>query len=318
MGYELSHQPGLLLTRALPNPVLLRAQRKYHVSIWDRDAATLADAAKSAVAVLCAPSDRLDAASIESLPDCVRVLATFSVGTDHIDLAAARARGLKVVNTPGVLSAATAEFTMLLMLAAARRAGEGARRLRAGQWLGWSPGDILGTQVSGKRLGIFGMGRIGLALAAMARGFGMEIHYRNRTSLPDTDACYHADDATFLAASQFLALLAPSNLETFKWLNASRLAALPAGAVVVNTARGALVDDDALIAALRHGHIAAAGLDVFIDEPNVPIGYLSLDQVVLTPHMASATLETRLAMGHLALDGIEAVLQGRQPANLVG
>jgi len=280
----------------------------------------LARAAEGADALLCAPADRLDAACIEALPASLRVLATFSVGMDHIDLAAARARGLPVVNTPGVLSAATAEFTMLLLLEAARRAGEGERRLRAGAWRGWSPSGFLGTEVNGKTLGIFGMGRIGQALAAMARGFSMKVHYRNRTRLNpalEAGATYHSDDASFLQASQFLALLAPGGETTRHWLNATRLAQLPASAIVVNTARGTLVDDAALIAALRCRHVAAAGLDVFPDEPNVPPGYLDLESVVLTPHIASATTETRAAMGHLALDGIDAVLAGREAANLV-
>lgn len=280
----------------------------------------LAAAARDMDAVLCTPWDRLDGATIAALPGAVRVLATNSVGTDHIDLAAARARGLPVVHTPGVLNAATAEFTFLLLLAAARRAGEAERQVRAGAWQGPSPTTFLGTEVSGKRLGIFGMGRIGQVLAGMARGFSMEVHYRNRSRLDparEAGAVYHADDESFLAASQFLALLAPSGAQTRHWLNAARLALLPAGAVVVNTARGALVDDAALIASLTRGHIAAAGLDVFADEPHVPAGYLGLPSVVLTPHIASATVETRQAMGHLALDGIEAVLAGRMPENIV-
>jgi lactate dehydrogenase-like 2-hydroxyacid dehydrogenase len=295
--------------------------RHYCQKFWDRaDGTTLALASEGADALLCAPSDKLDAACIDALPASLRVLATFSVGTDHIDLAAARARGLPVVNTPGVLSAATAEFTMMLMLAAARRGGEGERKLRAGAWRGWSPADFLGTEVNGKTLGIFGMGRIGQAVAAMARGFSMKVHYRNRTRLDpavEAGAIFHDDDESFLRASQFLCLLAPGGETTRHWLNAARLAQLPRGAIVVNTARGTLVDDAALIAALRDGHVAAAGLDVFPDEPNVPAGYLELESVVLTPHIASATTETRTAMGHLALDGIDAVLGGREVPNLV-
>jgi lactate dehydrogenase-like 2-hydroxyacid dehydrogenase len=318
---EMFRVPTLLVTCALPDTVVARAARYYRMTFWDRaGGATLAEAAGGADAVLCAPSDRVDAACIAALPGSVRVLATFSVGTDHIDLAAARGRGLAVVNTPGVLSAATAEFTMMLLLEAARRAGEGERRLRAGLWRGWAPAGFLGTEVNGKRLGIFGMGRIGQALASMARGFAMQVHYRNRSRLDparEAGAIYHDNDASFLRASQFLALLAPGGETTRHWLNADRLAQLPAGAIVVNTARGTLVEDDALIAALRSGHVAAAGLDVFADEPNVPAGYLDLECVVLTPHIASATSETRAAMGHLALDGIAAVLGGRKAPNLV-
>jgi lactate dehydrogenase-like 2-hydroxyacid dehydrogenase len=300
--------------------VAARAGREFTVTTWDRHGPDLAVAAAGMDAVLCTPADPLDAAAIASLPPSLRVIGTFSVGTDHIDVAAARSRGLAVVNTPGVLSAATAEFTMLLLLAAARRCGEGERQVRAGEWRGWSPANFLGTQVSGKRLGIFGMGRIGRTVAGMARGFGMEVHYRNRNRLDpplEQNATWHADDLTFLGASQFLALCAPRAAETLHWLNATRIALLPAGAVVVNTARGSLVDDDALIAALTNGHVAAAGLDVFPAEPGVPAGYLKLQNVVLTPHIASATAETREAMGHLVLDGIVAVLNGRRPDNCV-
>ena len=271
-------------------------------------------------ALLCTGADRIDAAVINAFPESVRVIATFSVGFEHIDMAAAHSRGIAVVNTPGVLSEATAEFTMLLILAAARRAGQGERQLRAGQWLGWSPASFLGTQVSGKRLGIFGMGRIGQTLARMARGFAMKIHYHNRSRLAaaqEQDAVWHEDEASFLAACDFLAICAPGGPATRHWLNEARIAQLPRGAIVVNGARGSLVEDAALVAALRGGHLAAAGLDVFPDEPRVPADYLTLENVVLTPHIASATWETREAMGHLALDGIDAVLAGRVPGNLV-
>jgi lactate dehydrogenase-like 2-hydroxyacid dehydrogenase len=207
---------------------------------------------------------------------------------------------------------------MLLLLSAARRAGEAERRLRAGGWLGPSPEQFQGVQVSGKTLGIFGMGRIGQALAGMARGFGMAVHYRNRTRLPDSleqGATYHAADQSFLAQSHFLAICAPASAETHRWLNADRIAMLPPGAIVVNTARGSLVDDAALIAALRNGHVRGAGLDVFPNEPRVPEDYLALENVVLTPHIASATDEARRGMADLVLDGILAVLAGALPAN---
>jgi glyoxylate reductase len=314
----------MLVTRPLPKAIEARAQSTYDVKRWRTDgpwtAEDWANAAKGVVAVLCLPADRLDSAAVRALPDSVRVIGTFSVGYEHIDVAAASSRGIAVVNTPGVLSDATAEFTMGLILAAARRTGEGERILRAGRWPGWSAAGFLGTQVSGKRLGIFGMGRIGQVLARMAQGFGMQVHYRNRAALPPEQAqgaTWHADDLSFLAQCDVLALSAPATPQTRHWLNAARLAMLPRGAVVVNTARGALVDDAALIAALRSGQVAAAGLDVFPDEPNVPAGYLELDNVVLTPHIASATGETRNAMGHLVLDGIGAVLAGVRPATQV-
>ena len=309
-------KPTLVLTRRLPDAIMRRAEADYILrmpgQLGVRD--WLTGAAQGADGILCIPGVRLDAPTIEKLPSSVRVIGTFSVGTDHIDLAAARARGITVVNTPGVLSQATAEFTMALVLAAARRIGEAERVVRAGQWQGWTPADFLGQDVSGKRIGIFGMGRIGQALSRIARlGFGMEVHYRNRSRLApglEDGAVFHPEDAGFLAASQVLCLLAPGGAETAGWLNAARLAALPRHAIVVNTARGTLVDDAALAAALRSGHVAAAGLDVFPREPRVPEVYLGLDNVVLTPHIATATEETRDAMGHAVLDGIDAVLAG--------
>jgi lactate dehydrogenase-like 2-hydroxyacid dehydrogenase len=307
------------VTRPLPGPAEARARATYAVRDWSGRGA-LADVAQGADAILCTPADRLDGAAIAGLPASVRVIGTFSVGHEHIDVAAAAARGMAVVNTPGVLSDATAELTMLLILAAARRSGEGERLVRAGRWPGWTPNGFLGSQVSGKRLGILGMGRIGQVLARMARGFGMAVHYRNRAALPPhlaQGAVWHADEAGFLAQCDALAICAPATQETRLWLNAARLALLPRGAIVVNAARGSLVDDDALIAALRSGQVAAAGLDVFAHEPEVPPGYLALENVVLLPHIGSATVETRVAMGHLVLDGIDAVLQGRVPETLV-
>jgi len=310
----------IVITRRLPPATEARAEANYNVRRWDRRGPSLAEAAAGADALLCTPADRLDAAAIAALPASIRVIGTFSVGFEHIDVAAAHARAIAVVNTPGVLSEATAEFAMLLILAAARRAGEGERQLRAGRWQGWSPATFLGTQVSGKRLGILGMGRIGQVLARMARGFGMDVHYRNRRRLDkaaEAGATWHAADAGFLASCDVLALCAPGGPETLHWLNAERIGRLPRGAVVVNTARGSLVDDAALVAALQSGQVAAAGLDVFPDEPAVPADYLALENVLLTPHIASATRETREAMGALALDGIDAVLAGRRPLNLV-
>jgi lactate dehydrogenase-like 2-hydroxyacid dehydrogenase len=317
-GYFCMPNFHLLTTRRLPPHLEQRVTAEYHLTRWDSRQQSLNDAAQGQDAILCNPAIALNAAAIAALPASIRVIGTFSVGFDHIDVPAARARGIAVVNTPGVLSEATAEFTMLLLLAAARRAGEAERLLRAGKWLGPSPESFQGVQVTGKGLGIFGMGRIGQALAAMARGFDMKIHYRNRNRLPpaqENGATYHADDASFLAQAELLAICAPASPETQGWLDAARIAALPRGAIVVNTARGSLVDDDALIAALRTGHVRAAGLDVFPHEPTVPPAYLSLENVVLTPHVASATDEARQGMADLVLDGIAAVLAGRHPPN---
>jgi lactate dehydrogenase-like 2-hydroxyacid dehydrogenase len=317
-------KPVLLITRRLPAAVEARAIRDYdaHLNPEDvpRTGTDIVRLAQRAAAILCCPAERLDGATIAALPDSVRVIATFSVGYDHIAVEAAAARGIVVCNTPGVLSVATAETAMLLILAAARRAGEGERLVRAGQWQGWAPTQLLGTQVSGKRLGIFGMGRIGRELARMARAFDMQVHYRDQARLPaniEEGAAFHETDESFLPQCDVLSLNAPGGQSTRHWLNAERIALLPRGAVVVNAARGTLVEDAALIAALHSGQVGYAGLDVYDAEPQVSPGYLELPNVVLLPHLGSATVETRNAMGFLALDGIDAVLAGRTPPNVV-
>jgi lactate dehydrogenase-like 2-hydroxyacid dehydrogenase len=317
-------KPVLLVTRRLPPAVEARAARDYDARLNPEDAprtgADIVRLASEASAILCCPAERIDDDAIAALPDGVRVIATFSVGFDHIAIEAAKARGIAVCNTPDVLSAATAETAMLLILAAARRAGEGERLVRSGRWDGWAPTQLLGTEVSRRRLGIFGMGRIGREVARMARAFDMEVHYRDQMRLRselEQGAVFHEDDESFLAASEVLSLNAPGGGATRHWLNAERIARLPKGAVVVNAARGTLIDDAALIAALRSGQVGYAGLNVYNDEPNLNPGYLDLENVVLLPHLGSATGETREAMGFLALDGIDAVLAGRKPKNLV-
>lgn len=318
-------KPTLLVTRRLPPTVEARAKRDYDARLNADDAVrTGADVlrlADGADAILCCPAERLDAATIAALPNSVRVIGTFSVGFDHIDLAAAQARGITVVNTPDVLSVATAECALLLLLMAGRRAGEGERLVRSGGWTGWAPTQLLGAGVVGRRLGIFGMGRIGRELAILAQGLGIAVHYRDRIRLPpelERGAIFHETDDSFLPICDLLSLNAPGGAETRRWLNAERIAKLPPGVVVANAARGTLVDDEALIAALRSGHVAAAGLDVYDGEPKMNPGYLTLENVVLLPHLGSATTVTRDAMGALVLDGIDAVLAGRKPSNLVG
>lgn len=315
-------KPVLLITRRLPPDVEARAAAEFDVRLTASDTPVpdVLTRAEGVDAVLCCPGDALNAAAIAKLPGSVKVIGTFSVGHDHIDVAAAKARGIAVCNTPDVLSVATAECAMLLILAAARRAGEGERLVRAGNWHGWGPLQLLGTQVSGRKLGIFGMGRIGREVARIARGFQMQVHYRDMARLPEqleAGAVFHDNDASFLPQCEVLSLHAPGGGSTQHWLNAGRIAQLPRGAVVANAARGGLVDDAALIAALRSGHVAAAGLDVYEGEPRVNPGYLELENVVLLPHLGSATVQTRHAMGMLALDGIAAVLAGKRPGNLV-
>ncbi|MDT7952939.1 MAG: D-glycerate dehydrogenase [Acetobacteraceae bacterium] len=317
-------KPILLVTRRLPPAIESRAQQSFEARLSETDArvtgADILARAEGAAAILCCPAEKLDAETIAHLPESVKVIGTFSVGFDHIDMGAARARGIPVVNTPDVLSVATAECAMLLILAAARRAGEGERHVRTRQWDGWAPTQLMGTLVSGRRLGIFGMGRIGRELARMAGGFGMPVHYRDQQRLPpelERGATFHGDDDSFLEVCEVLSLHAPGGEGTRHWLNAERIGKLPKGAIVANAARGTLIDDDALIAALKSGQVAAAGLDVYNNEPRLTAGYFDLENVVLLPHLGSATLETRDAMGHLVLDGIDAVLAGRTPSNLV-
>lgn len=312
-------RPVLLVTRKLPDAIEARAVRDYdarlnpHDEPWSTDGAEIARraAAIGADGILGAAGDRFDAACIAALPPGLRIVATFSVGTDHIDLAAAKARGIIVTNTPEVLSFATAETAFTLLLMAARRAGEGERMVRAGLWKGWAPTQLLGVTLQGKKLGILGFGRIGRELAAMARGMQMEIHYRDVQRLPaalEQGAIYHATDEGFLGSIDMLSMHVPGGEGTRHWLNAERLAKMKRGAIVVNSGRGPSVDDAALIAALTSGHIRAAGLDVYDGEPRVNPGYLALENVALLPHLGSATEETRQAMGERCLENLDAVL----------
>jgi lactate dehydrogenase-like 2-hydroxyacid dehydrogenase len=312
-------KPVLLLTRKLPEPIEARAERDYAATLnsaddpWYRDGAEIARraAAIGAQGVLCAAGDPMNATTIAALPDTVRIIATFSVGYDHVDLAAARARGIVVTNTPDVLSFATAECAFTLMLMAARRAGEGERMVRAGQWQGWAPTQLMGVTLEGKALGIAGFGRIGRELAAMARGFRMQIHYRDLRRAPpefEQGAIFHDNDETFLSAINVLSMHMPGGEATRKWLNADRLSRMKPGSLVVNTGRGGSVDDAALAAVLRSGHIRAAGLDVYDGEPRVFPAYMGLENVALLPHLGSATIETRIAMGERALENLDALL----------
>ena len=316
----MSDKPSVLVTRRLPQAVEARLQRDYNARLNNTDEVyssdRLVDLATDVAAIVPCHTERLSAEVIARLPTSVRAICSFSVGYDHIDLEAARARGIVVTNTPDVLSNATAEVAMLLMLGAARRAHEGARMLRTATWADWSAVGQLGIEVTGKRLGIVGMGRVGLVTARRARGFDMEIHYYNRHRLDadlEAGAIHHADLHDLLPHCQFLSIHCPATPETHHLLNAERIALLPDGAVVVNTARGAVVDDDALIAALRSGKLFSAGLDVFNNEPNIDPRYRELDNTFLLPHIGSAARETRDAMGFRALDNLDAIIAGREP-----
>lgn len=272
-------------------------------------------------ALLICVTEPMRAETIARLPDRVRAIMTLSVGMEHIDLEAAQARGIAVLATPGAVNDPTVEVAMLLLLGAARRATEGAALMRNHEWKEWTPRLLVGTDVTGGTLGIFGMGRIGRTLAKRARGFDMTIRYHNRNRLSFADeagASYYTSINSLLPASPFLAITAPSTPETRGVLNAERIALLPDGAIVVNVARGELIDDDALIDALKSGKVAAAGLDVFNGEPtNVNPAYLELPNVFITPHIGSAAMKARIAMGDLLLDGLNLLLAGEPVPNRV-
>jgi lactate dehydrogenase-like 2-hydroxyacid dehydrogenase len=279
----------------------------------------LLSAAEGADALFITPADRLDSGFFQNVSRTVRVIATYSVGFEHIDLEAAARRKIPIAFTPAN-SEATADIAMLLLLGASRRAYEAQELIRTNGWKPLGLEELLGWQLGGKVLGIFGMGRVGQAVARRARGFGMKIHYHNSSELSAEvagDAVYHRDPAGLLRASQFLSLHAPETPQTHHFLNSKAISLLPVGAIVVNTARGGLVVDDDLIAALKSGRLAAAGLDVYEGEPKLNPGYVSLKNTFLLPHIGSATIETRTAMGMLALDNVDAVLNGRPAPILV-
>ena len=320
----MAKKPTVLVTRKLPDAVHERLKRDYEprLNLDDRlhSGEDLVRLAEGADALLPCPTDKLTAAVIGKLPASIKIIATFSVGYEHIDTAAAKARGIVVTNTPDVLTDATADITMLLMLGAARRAYEGERMVRDATWSSWAPTGMLGTHVTGKRLGIFGMGRIGRAVARRARGFEMEIHYSNRRRLPmdqEAGAIFHESAEDMLPQCDFLSINCPANAETHHWLNAARIRLLPKGAIVVNTARGTIVDDEALIVALKSGHLGAAGLDVFENEPNINPNYRPLTNAFLLPHLGSATVDTRNGMGFRAIDNLDAFFAGKTPPDRV-
>ena len=313
-------KPVIWIPRRLSEATLARARRDYEVILNEADTPGTAEeiVAMSARADGMIPchSEHFTAEVVARLDPRLKIVANHSVGVDHCDLEALKSRGIVVTNTPDVLSDATAEIAMLLMLGAARHAVRGDRLVRQGQWDSWSPSFMVGKQVTGARLGIVGMGRVGRAFAEKERGFGMEIHYHNRARLaPEAEqgAIFHADLESLLEAADFLSLHCPATPETADLLNAARLARLPEGAVVVNTARGALIDEDALLAAIKSGHIAAAGLDCFKVEPGGNPAFAAHENIFMLPHIGSATRATRDAMGARALDNLDAFFAGREP-----
>jgi lactate dehydrogenase-like 2-hydroxyacid dehydrogenase len=270
--------------------------------------------------IVTVPGDPFDAKLIARLPNSVGLLASYSSGTDHIDLIAAQKRGLIVTNTPDVITAATADISMLLILGAARGASDAERLLRSGQWRGSSPDAVFGVDLYGKTLGIWGFGRIGRATAVRAHAFGMQIIYHGHYPKECAEsyiAQFEPSESKFLARADILSLHLPSNDSTRNLLDRKRISLLKRGAIIINTARGDLVDDDALLDALDHGQVGAVGLDVFKEETAINPRWLSAPNTFLLPHIGSGTQETRAAMGALVLINIEAFLSGQVPPNKV-
>lgn len=320
-------RPRLLITRRLPDSVQERLRHRYDVTTNERDLPLGREDLRRALQEFDALSptitDRLDSGLLGTAGVRVRVIANFGAGVEHIDLNAARAANLRVTNTPGALTEATAQIALLLMLMAARRAGEGERVLRAGRWTGWAPTQLLGVDLRGKTLGLIGFGRIARETARLARGaLDVRVAYHSRSRATAADeaalaATYHDSLETLLAASDIVSVHCPGGAATRHLLNAATLAHLRPGAILVNTARGSVIDEAALATVLERGSIGAAGLDVYEGEPAVNAQLLALENVVMLPHLGSATLQTRVGMGMQMADNLDAFFEGKDLPNLV-
>ncbi|HEV7307657.1 D-glycerate dehydrogenase [Ensifer sp.] len=323
----MSSKPSILVTRRWPQAVEQVLSERFETTLNEADLpmspAGLAAALRSHDAVLPTVSDRLPADLFSGGGLKAKILGNYGVGYNHIDVAAAKAAGIVVTNTPGVLTDCTADIAMTLLLSVARRAGEGEREVRAGQWSGWRPTHMIGAKVTGKTLGIVGFGRIGKAMAKRCHfGFDMDVVFYNRSRIDPAEASRYGarqletvEDV--LKAADFVSLHCPGGGENRHLINAERLAMMKRHAYLVNTARGDVVDETALVDALRNGVIRGAGLDVFEAEPNVPEALRELENVVLLPHLGSATEETRVAMGMKVVDNITAFFAGREPPDRV-
>jgi glyoxylate reductase len=319
-------RPLVVVTRKLPEVIETRMMELFDTRLNETDEPMTRDALIAAMAsadiLVPTVTDRIDAELIGGAGEALKLIASFGTGTDHIDIGAARAKGISVTNTPGVLTEDTADMAMALILAASRRLVEGERLIRSGQWHGWAPVSMLGKRIHGKRLGIVGMGRIGSALARRARGFGLSVHYHNRRRAhpeleTELEATYWASLDQMLARMDIVSVNCPHTPATFHLLSARRLRLLQPHAVLVNTARGEVVDEATLIELLSGGRLAAAGLDVYEHEPAVPAKLLALDNVVLLPHMGSATVEGRIAMGEKVIINIKTFADGHRPPDRV-
>lgn len=320
------NKPIVVVTRKLPDAIETRMMELFDVRLNLDDqpmtAAELAEAVKIADVLVPTVTDRIDARILSQTGPNLRLIANYGAGVDHIDLASSRQRGITITNTPDVLTEDTADMTMALLLAVPRRLTEAERKLRSGDWPGWSPTWMLGHRIYGKRLGIIGMGRIGQAVARRAKGFGLSIHYHNRRQVPESvetalEATYWERLDQMLARMDFVSVNCPHTPATYHLLSARRLKLLRENAVIINTARGEIIDENALTRMLANGDIAGAGLDVFEHEPAVNPKLLALDNVVLLPHMGSATYEGRMDMGEKVLINIKTFVDGHAPPDRV-
>lgn len=319
-------KPVVIVTRRLPESIETRMKELFDARLSPDDhamtAQELCDAAKAADVLVPTITEMLDAKVIAAAGPQLKLIANFGSGTDHIDVAAAQAKGITVTNTPDVLTEDTAEMTMALLLSVPRRLIEGDRLVRAGKWEGWGPTTMLGSRVSGKRLGIIGMGRIGQAVAERARGFGMSIHYHNRRRLHPSvedslEATFWDSLDQMLPRMDVISIHCPGTPQTHHLLSAERLKLLRPTSYIVNTARGSVIDEDALAEMLATRRIAGAALDVFQNEPLVNPKFLALDNVVLMPHLGAATVEARNEMGQKVLINIKTFVDGHRPPDRV-
>jgi glyoxylate reductase len=319
-------KPLVVVTRKLPEVIETRMMELFDTRLNDSDTpltkAGLVDALKTAEILVPTVTDRIDSGVLAHANPELRLIANYGTGVDHIDVEAAYARGITVTNTPGVLTEDTADMTMALILAVSRRLVEGERLARSGEWPGWSPTSMLGHRITGKRLGILGMGRIGSAVARRARGFGLAIHYHNRRRVPEAletelEATYWESLDQMLARMDIISVNCPHTPATFHLLSARRLALLRPAAIIVNTSRGEVIDEAALTRMLRNKQLAGAGLDVFEHEPAINPRLRELDNVVLLPHMGSATIEGRVDMGEKVVINIKTFVDGHRPPDRV-
>ncbi|MBK1667664.1 D-glycerate dehydrogenase [Rhodovibrio sodomensis] len=319
-------KPVVVVTRRLPDVIETRMMELFDARLNTDDRPMsqnkLIEAVRHADVLVPTVTDRVDSAVLAQAGENLRLIASFGTGVDHIDLKTARQRGITVTNTPGVLTEDTADMTMALILAVSRRLVEGERLVRSGDWGGWSPTHMLGNRLWGKRLGIVGMGRIGQAVARRARGFGLSVHYHNRRPVAEEiedelEATYWDSLDQMLARMDLVSINCPHTPATFHLLNARRLKLLQSHATIVNTSRGEVIDENAMTRMLERGELAGAGLDVFENEPAVNPKLLKLDNVVLLPHMGSATIEGRIAMGEKVIINCKTFVDGHTPPDRV-